>query len=83
MPCKERLETPRYRLWLYRPCTAGFGVGSLKRLRDLAIVRTKRKDDWEPYWQDEKDWLCTVEFSNFCPLVTERLGSMEPTLLAS
>ena len=23
---------------------------------------TKRKDDFEPYWQDEKDWLCTVEF---------------------
>ena len=25
-------------------------------------MRTKRKDDLEPYWQDEKDWLCTVEF---------------------
>jgi hypothetical protein len=47
---------------LYRPCTASFGVGSLKRLGDLAILRTKRKDDLEPYWQDEKDWLCTVEF---------------------
>ena len=23
---------------------------------------TKRKHDFEPYWQDEKDWLCTVEF---------------------
>jgi len=23
---------------------------------------TNRKDDLEPYWQDEKDWLCTVEF---------------------
>jgi len=23
---------------------------------------TKRKNDFEPYWQDEKDWLCTVEF---------------------
>jgi len=23
---------------------------------------TKRKDDFEPYWQDEKDWLCIVEF---------------------
>ncbi|HEY6769190.1 MAG TPA: hypothetical protein VI386_30975 [Candidatus Sulfotelmatobacter sp.] len=22
---------------------------------------TKRKDDFEPYWQDEKDWLCIVE----------------------
>ena len=25
-------------------------------------MRTKRKDDLEPYWQKEKDWLCTVEF---------------------
>ncbi len=23
---------------------------------------TKYKDDFEPYWQDEKDWLCIVEF---------------------
>ena len=23
---------------------------------------TKRKHDFEPYWQDEKDWLCTVGF---------------------
>jgi len=23
---------------------------------------TKHKDDFEPYWQDEKDGLCTVEF---------------------
>jgi hypothetical protein len=26
------------------------------------ILGTKRKDDFEPYWQDEKDWLCIVEF---------------------
>jgi hypothetical protein len=25
-------------------------------------MATKRKDDFEPYWQNEKDWLCTVEF---------------------
>jgi hypothetical protein len=25
-------------------------------------LRTKRKDHLEPYWQDEVDWLCTVEF---------------------
>jgi hypothetical protein len=25
-------------------------------------LRTNRKDDFEPYWQDETDWLCTVEF---------------------
>ena len=23
---------------------------------------TKRKHDFEPYWQDEEDWLCTVGF---------------------
>ena len=22
----------------------------------------KHKDDFEPYWQDEEDWLCIVEF---------------------
>jgi hypothetical protein len=31
-------------------------------LRDLSILRTNRKDVLEPYWQDEADWLCTVEF---------------------
>ena len=25
-------------------------------------MATKRKDDFQPCWQDEKDWLCTVEF---------------------
>ncbi len=29
---------------------------------DLSILRTNRKDVLEPYWQDETDWLCTVEF---------------------
>ena len=24
-------------------------------------MRTNRRD-LEPYWQDERDWLCTVEF---------------------
>jgi hypothetical protein len=23
---------------------------------------TKRKHDFEPYWQYEKDWLCTIGF---------------------
>jgi hypothetical protein len=23
---------------------------------------TKRTEDFEPYWQDEKDWLCIIEF---------------------
>ena len=34
-------------------------------------MRTNRRDDLEPFWQDEKDWLCTVEF---CPLMVQRLG---------
>ncbi len=25
-------------------------------------MKTKRKDYFKPYWQDEKDWLCTIEF---------------------
>jgi hypothetical protein len=25
-------------------------------------LKTKRKDYFEPYRQDEKDWLCTIEF---------------------
>jgi hypothetical protein len=62
MLCKERLETPRCKLRLYRPCTGSFSVGSVKKLGDLAILKTKRKDDLEPYWQDEKDRLCFVEF---------------------
>ena len=26
------------------------------------MLGTKRKDDFELHWQDEKDWLCIVEF---------------------
>ena len=32
---------------------------SKKKPDDLG---SKRKNDFEPYGQDEKDWLCTVEF---------------------
>ena len=39
---------------------SGFFFDSKKG--DLATLGTKRKDDFEPYWQDGKDWLCTVEF---------------------
>jgi hypothetical protein len=28
-------------------------------------MKNERKDDFEPYWQDEKDWLCIVEFFGF------------------
>ena len=37
---------------------------------------TKHKDDFEPYWQDEKDWLCIVEF---LPPTIQRLGSLPLT----
>ena len=33
-----------------------------KKPGDLAILSTNRKDDLKPYWRDEKEWLCTVEF---------------------
>jgi hypothetical protein len=26
------------------------------------MLGTKHKDEFEPHWQDEKDWLCIVEF---------------------
>jgi hypothetical protein len=26
------------------------------------MLGTKRIDDFELYWQDEKDWICIVEF---------------------
>jgi hypothetical protein len=60
MPCKEQLETLRRIFWLYRSCTASFDVGSLNG--GLSLLRTSRRDDFEPHWQDETDWLCTVEF---------------------
>ena len=44
---------------MYRLCIASFehsGKG------DLTILGTKHKHDFEPYWQNEKDWLCIVEF---------------------
>jgi hypothetical protein len=35
---------------------------------------TKDKDDFEPYWQDEKDWLCIVEL---LPTIIQRLFSAD------
>ena len=46
---------------MYRLCIAGFEL-EIPEKADLAIVGTKHKDDLEPYWKDEKDWLCIVEF---------------------
>lgn len=45
---------------MYRLCIASFEPKLWKK--DLAIFGTKHKDDFEPYWQDENDWLCIVEF---------------------
>jgi hypothetical protein len=41
------------------------------KLGDLPILRMNRKDVLEPYWHDETDWLCTVEF---LLLMTQKLG---------
>ena len=46
---------------MYRLCIASFDP-KLWEKGDLAMLGTKRKDDFAPYWQDEKDWLCIVEF---------------------
>jgi predicted secreted protein len=32
------------------------------KLEDLSILRTNHTDDLEQHWQDDMDWLCTVEF---------------------
>ena len=61
MPCKERLRRRGNKLNLYRPCTANFKPKILE-LRDRDILGTKCKDDFEVYLQNEKDWLCIVEF---------------------
>src|SRR5690348_3347515 len=61
MPCKEPVRTLENTPMLYRPCTASFDAGSRKTGR-LSILRTNRRDVLESYWQDETDWLCTVEF---------------------
>jgi hypothetical protein len=45
---------------VYRLCIASFDPKLWKK--DLAILGTKHKNDFEPYWQNEKDWLCIVEF---------------------
>ena len=38
-----------------------FGVGSLK-IGGLSDLGRNSKDDLEPYWRDETNWLYTVEF---------------------
>ena len=52
---------------MYRPCIASFGRRVSRVLAELEEPEDKHhgsklKDHFEPYWDDEKDWLCTVEF---------------------
>lgn len=46
---------------MYRLCIAS-SEAKLRKKVIWRILGTKHKDDFEPYWQDEKDWLCIVEF---------------------
>jgi hypothetical protein len=39
---------------------------------------SKLKDDFEPYWDDEKDWLRTVEFR---PVTTKFSIAFQPEML--
>ena len=45
---------------MYRPCIASFEADLQEP--ETNTMGSKLKDDFEPYWDDEKDWLCTVEF---------------------
>jgi hypothetical protein len=46
---------------LYRPCTASFGVGSLNNWRSDDF-ENEAQGLFRAILQDEKDWLCTIEF---------------------
>jgi len=45
---------------VYRLCIASFEAELPEP--ETNTMGSKLKDDFEPYWDDEKDWLCTVEF---------------------
>src|SRR5258706_2564735 len=61
MPCKEPVrtleDTPSCTVLVPRVWAREAG-----KLGRLSILRTNRRDVLEPYWQDETDWLCAVEF---------------------
>jgi len=59
---------------VYRLCLASFEPKLWKKVI-WRCWKPKRKDDFELYWQDEKDWLCIVEF---LPPIIQRLGSLLP-----
>ena len=45
---------------MYRLCIASFEAELQEP--ETSTMGSNLKDDFEPYWDDEKDWLCTVEF---------------------
>jgi len=45
---------------LYRRCTASFEAELPES--ETSTMGTKLKDNFEADWDDEKDWLCAVEF---------------------
>lgn len=45
---KTLQETPRHRLYLYRPCTARFCTKDYEKLGEPSISKAKRKNDFEP-----------------------------------
>jgi hypothetical protein len=45
---------------VYRPCIASFDADLQEP--ETNTMGSKLKDHFEPYWDDKKDWLCTVEF---------------------
>jgi len=71
----QRLETPRCKLWLYRPCTASFSVGSVKRLGDLAILKRNARMIWRRTGKTRRTGSAS---SNSYPLMIQRLGSLPP-----
>ena len=44
---------------MYRACIASFEADLQEP--ETNTMGSKLKDDFAPYWDDEKDWLCTVE----------------------
>ena len=45
---------------MYRLCIASFEAELQEP--ETSTMGSYLKDDFEPYWDEEKEWLCTVEF---------------------
>jgi hypothetical protein len=61
MPCKEPVRNAWEHAHIVPSLYRELSHGKPEKLGDLSILRTNRKDVLEPYWQDETDWLSTVE----------------------